>query len=131
MRPTRSVLLLGAALLAGLALWGGSASAEHPDVTTAKAKITKIKVIVGRTRNALVGSVYSHNARCVGARRAKVFEVTGGRSRLLDTEKSVRSGSIGYFRVAIGRFKWNQTYRLVTVPKRVGKLRCEGDRQTY
>jgi hypothetical protein len=61
-----------------------------------------------------------------------VFAVTGGRARLLDAGRSVRSGSIGYFRLALGRFKWNQTYRIVTAPRRVGRsLRCEGDRQTY
>ena len=91
-----------------------------------------IKIIVGRSRNALFGSVYSHNAGCVGARRARVFAVTGSRRRLLDTDRSVRRGGIGLFRLAIGRFKWNQTYRIVTAPRRVGgSLRCEGDRQTY
>jgi hypothetical protein len=80
----------------------------------------------------LFGSVYSHNAGCVGGRRARVFAVTGSGRRLLDTYRSVRYGRIGYFRLAIGRFKWNQTYRIVTAPRRVGRsLRCEGDRQTY
>ncbi len=125
---------LSGALLAGLAIWGGPAhaSAERAEASAAKGKITKIKIIVGRSRNALFGAVYSHNFGCVGARRARVFAVTGGRKRLLDTGRSVRRGSIGYFRLALGRFKWNQTYRIVTAPRRVGaSLRCEGDRQTY
>jgi hypothetical protein len=116
-------------------MWGGPAQAEFPGTNAAreaKVKITKIKIIVERRRNAIVGAVYSHNSGCVGARRARVFAVTGGRRRLLDTARSVRIGSIGYFRLALGRFKWNQTYRLVTAPRRVGRsLRCEGDRQTY
>jgi hypothetical protein len=128
----RSVVPLGGALLAGLAIWGGPADAtERSDATASKARITKIKVIVGRTRYALIGAVYSHNAGCVGARRAKVFEVRGRRARLLDTGRSVNRGGIGVFRLALGRFKWNQTYRVVTVPRRAGSLRCEGDRQTY
>lgn len=137
MRRRRRVLRLSGALLAGLAIWAGPAGAgpgragERPDARAAKAKITKIKVILGRTRNALFGAVYSHNNGCVGARRARLFAVTGGRRRLLDTDRSVRGGSIGYFRLALGRFKWNQTYRIVTAPRRVGGLRCEGDRQTY
>jgi hypothetical protein len=132
MRPRRSVVPLSGALLAGLAIWGGPADAERPDARAAKVEITKIKIIVGRSRNALVGNVYSHNIGCVGGRRARVFAVTGNRRRLLDTDSSVRSGSIGYFRLALGRFKWNQTYRIVTAPRRVGaSLRCEGDRQRY
>ena len=137
MRLRRSVVPLSGALLVGLAIWGGPADAAgdwvagRPDASDARGRITKIKVIVGRTRNALVGAVYSHNAGCVVARRTQVFAVTGNRRRLLDTDRSVRSGTIGYFRVAIGRFRWNQTYRLVTAPRRVGRLRCEGDRQTY
>ena len=123
---------LSGALLAGLAIWGGpSFAAERSEATAAKSRITKIKVIVGRNRNALFGAVYSHNAGCVGARRARVFAVTEGRRRLLDTDRSVRSGTIGYFRLSLGRFKWNQTYRVVTAPRRAGSLRCEGDRQTY
>jgi hypothetical protein len=134
MRPGRTLALLGAALVAGLALWGDPARAafpDRPDAGAAKAKLTKIKVIVGRSRNAFVGSVYSHKAGCVGARRARVFEVTGARKRLLDSGSSVRRGAIGYFRLALGRFKWNQTYRIVTAPRRAAGLRCEGDRQTY
>ena len=132
MRLRLSVMPLSGALLAGLAIWGGPAAAERPDASAAKVRITKIKIIVGVRGNAVVGNVYSHNIGCVGARRVRVFAVTGGRGRLLDTGRSVRSGSIGYFRVAIGRFKWNQTYRIVTAPRRVGaSLRCEGDRQTY
>jgi hypothetical protein len=131
----RRTALWTLALLAGLAISGGPAGAaggEGSDAgEAAKAEITKIKVIVGRSRNALGGSIYSHNSGCVGGRRVRVFAVTGGRSRLLDTRRSVRGGSIGYFGVKIGRFKWNQTYRLVTAPRRVGRLRCEGDRQTY
>jgi hypothetical protein len=132
-RLRRSVVPLSGALLAGLAIWGGPGwAAERSDARDAKTKITKIKVIVERSRNALVGLVYSHNAGCVGARRARVFAVTGRRARLLDTDRSVRSGSIGYFRLALGRFKWNQTYRIVTAPRRVnGSLRCEGDRQRF
>jgi hypothetical protein len=120
-------------LLAGFVIWGAPGwGAERPDASAAKSKITKIKVIVGRSRDALVGAVYSHNIGCVGARRTRVFAVTGGRKRLLDTDRSVRSGSIGYFRVRLGRFKWNQTYRVVIAPRRVGaSLRCEGDRQAY
>ena len=136
MRLRRSVVPLSGALLAGLAIWGGPAdaagdlAAERSDAEAAK--ITKIKIILGRQRNALFGAVYSHNIGCVGARRARVFAVTGSRRRLLDTDRSVRSGSIGFFRVALGRFKWNQTYLIVTAPRRVGRsLRCEGDRQTY
>jgi hypothetical protein len=129
----RRILMPLAGALAGLAIWGGpaDAAAERPDARDARGKITKIKVIVGRYRNSLVGSVYSHNIGCVGARRARVFAVTSGRRRLLDTDRSVRSRSIGYFRLALGRFRWNQTYRVVTAPRRVGSLRCEGDRQTY
>jgi hypothetical protein len=128
---------LSGALLAGLAIWAGPAdgsagpsrAAERPAASAAD--ITKIKVILGRRRNTVYGAVYSHNAGCVGARRARVFAVTGGRKRLLDTDRSVRYRTIGYFRLALGRFKWNQTYRIVTAPRRVGRLRCEGDRQTY
>ncbi len=147
----RGVVQLGGAVLAGLAIWGGPAdaagsdlsflalpgalpgsAAERSGASAAKIKITKIKIIVGRRRNALVGLVYSHKAGCVGARRTRVFEVTGRRRRLLDTDSSVRRGGIGAFRLALGRFKWNQTYRIVTVPRRVGaSLRCEGDRQRY
>jgi hypothetical protein len=47
-------------------------------------------------------------------------------------QTSVRKGGIGFFRLAPGRFKWNQTYRIVTTPRRVGRsLHCEGDRQRY
>ncbi len=127
---------LSGVLLAGLVIWGGPAdaagpgwAAERPDARDAK--ITKIKIILGRRRNALFGAVYSHNIGCVGARRTRVFAVTGNRRRLLDTTRSVRGGSIGYFRLALGRFRWNQAYRIVTAPRRVGALRCEGDRQTY
>ena len=139
MRLRRSVVAL-AGVLAGLAIWGGPAGAAFPgtngkiafEARAAKGKITKIKIIVGRRHNALVGNVYSHNAGCVGARRTRVFVVTGSRKRLLDTDSSVRRGGIGVFRLALGRFKWNQTYRIVTAPRRVGgSLRCEGDRQTY
>ena len=132
MRLGRSLVLAGA-LLAGLAIWPGPAgAAERPDAREAKVKITKIKIEVGRRQNVLFGSVYSHNAGCVGGRRARVFAVTGSSRRLLDTHRSVRYGRIGYFRLAIGRFKWNQTYRIVTAPRRVNRsLRCEGDRQTY
>ena len=79
MRLRRSVVPLSGALLAGLAIWGGPADAagERPDAREAKVKITKIKIIVGRSRNALVGLVYSHNAGCVGARRARVFRGHG------------------------------------------------------
>ena len=111
----RSVVPLCGALLAGLAIWGGPAdaapgsAAEHSAATVARVKITKIKVILGRSRNALVGAVYSHNTGCVAARRARVFAVTGNGRRLLDTDRSVRGGSIGDFRLALGRFKWNQT----------------------
>jgi hypothetical protein len=129
------VPLIGA-LLAGLAVWGGPAAAgpgvagERPDARAAK--VTKIKIELGHRKNLLYGTVYSHNAGCVGGRRARVFAVTGSSRRLLDTAKSVRYLSKGYFRLALGRFKWNQTYRLVTAPRRVGRsLRCEGDRQTY
>jgi hypothetical protein len=66
MRPRRSVVPLSGALLAGLAIWGGPADAERPDARAAKVKITKIKIIVGRSRNALVGNVSSHNIGCVG-----------------------------------------------------------------
>ena len=151
MRLRRSVVPLIGALLAGLALWGGPAdaagddlsflalpgagpgwAAERSDAREARIKITKIKIIVERRRNALVGLVYSHNAGCVRARRTRVFAVTGSRRRLLDTDSSKRGGTIGVFRLALGRFKWNQTYRIVTAPRRVGaSLRCEGDRQTY
>ena len=64
MRLRRSLVPLAGAL-AGLAIWGGpaDAAAERPDARAAK--ITKIKVIVGRSRNALFGAVYSHNAGCV------------------------------------------------------------------
>jgi len=126
---------LSGALLAGLAIWGGAADAagdaERSDPTAARAKITKIKVILGHRRNTLYGAVYSHNIGCVAGRRARVFAVTGGDRRLLDTDRSVRGGSIGYFRLALGRFRWNQTYRVVIPPRRVGRLRCEGDRQAY
>jgi len=150
-RLRRSVVPLSGALLAGLAIWGGPADAAsndlsfgalpgagpgwaavRPDAREARVKLTKIKIIVGRSRNALVGVIYSHNAGCVGARRARVFAVTGRRGRLLDTDRSVSKRGIGAFRLALGRFKWNQTYRIVTLPRRVGaRLRCEGDRQTY
>jgi hypothetical protein len=50
---------------------------------------------------------------------------------LLVSGSSMRRGAIGYFRLALGRFKWNQTYRIVTAPRRTAGLRCEGDRQTY
>jgi hypothetical protein len=137
MRLRRSLVPLAGALLAGLVIWGGAAAgpglaAERPDAREAKVKITKIKIIVGRRRNALIGNVYSHNTGCVGARRTRVFAVTGSRRRLLDTDRSVNKGGIGVFRLALGRFKWNQTYRIMTAPRRVGgSLRCEGDRQTY
>ena len=64
----------------------------------------------------------------------RVFEVTGSSSRLLDTDRSVRPrrSGIGFFRLALGRFKWNQTYRIVIPPRRLGRsLRCEGDRQIF
>ena len=136
MRLRRSLVPLAGALLAGLAIWGGPAeaglAAERPDAREAKVKITKIKIELGHRKNVLYGTVYSHNAGCVGARRARVFAVTGSSRRLLDTAKSVRYLSKGYFRLALGRFKWNQNYRIVTAPRRVGRsLRCEGDRQTY
>jgi hypothetical protein len=133
-RPRRSLVPLAGAL-AGLAIWGGAAGAfpgaNGPDAGAAKAKITKIKIELGHRKNLLYGTVYSHNTGCVGARRARVFAVTGSSRRLLDTAKSVRYLSKGYFRLALGRFKWNQNYRVVTAPRRVGRLRCEGDRQTY
>ena len=128
---------LSGALLAGLAVWGGPVDGVAPGWAAARpeakeAKVTKIKIVLGRRRNALVGSVYSHDVGCVRARRVRVFAVTNGGSRLLDADSSVRRGSIGYFRLALGRFKWNQTYRIVTRPRRVGgSLHCEGDRQTY
>ena len=129
---------LAGALLAGLAIWGApagaafSGTAEGPDARAAKGKITKIKIELGHRKNLLYGTVYSHNARCVGGRRARVFAVTDSSRRLLDTAKSVRYLTKGYFRLALGRFKWNQTYLIVTAPRRVGRtLRCEGDRQTY
>jgi len=135
MRLGRSLVLAGA-LLAGLAIWGGPAGAaspgtdaEPPDARAAK--VTKIKIELGHRKNLLYGTVYSHNAGCVGRRRARVFAVTGSSRRLLDTAKSVRYLTKGYFRLALGRFKWNQNYRVVTAPRRVGRLRCEGDRQTY
>jgi hypothetical protein len=124
------VPLIGA-LIAGLAIWGGPADAAGRRADARAAKVTKIKIIVGVRRNALVGAIYSHNPACVGGRRARVFEVTGRDRRLLDTDRSVRGGGIGFFRLSLGRFKWNQTYRVVTAPRRVGKARCEGDRQTY
>jgi len=124
---------LSGALLAGVAIWGGPADAatERPDAREAKAEITKIKVIVGRRRNALIATIYSHNSACVGARRAKLFAVTGKSKRLLDTDRGLSRRGIGFFRVFVGRFKWNQTYLVVTAPRRVGAVRCEGDRQRY
>ena len=114
---------------------GGTRVRLRPSVVPLSAALLagpRIKIILGRRRNALFGAVYSHNIGCVGARRARVFAVTGNRRRLLDTDSSVRQGSIGYFRLALGRFKWNQIYLVVTAPRRVGSsLRCEGDRQTY
>ena len=95
------------------------------------AKVTKIKIELGQRKNLLYGTVYSHNAGCVGGRRARVFAVTGSSRRLLDTAKSVKYLTKGYFRLSLGRFKWNQSYRVVTAARRVGRLRCEGDRQTY
>ena len=131
-RRRLAALLGGLVMFLALAVAGPGWAGERPDASAAKVKVTKIKIIVGRSGNALVGNVYSHNSRCVGARRARVFAVTDGRRRLLDTARSLRRGGIGFFRLALGRFKWNQTYRLVTAPRRVrGSVRCEGDRQTY
>jgi len=49
-----------------------------------------------------------------------------------DASEAKGTGGIGVFRLGLGRFKWNQTHRIVTAPRRVGaSLRCEGDRQTY
>jgi hypothetical protein len=86
-------LLVATATLALVAPAGAAAGARE----------AKIKIIVERDRNSVVGLVYSHNVRCVGARRARVFEVAGSRRRLLDTDTSVRRGSIGVFRLALGR----------------------------
>jgi hypothetical protein len=123
--PVRLLLI---PLLAAAMVAAGAAGAP----TGAAAKEAKIKIVVEHHRNALFGLVYSHESRCVGARRTRVFEITGSRRRLVDTGRSVRRRSIGYFRLALGRFKWNQTYRVVTSPRRVGgSIRCEGDRQTY
>ena len=77
MRLRRTVVPLSGVLLAALLIWGGPANAagddlsvlalpgagpgwatERPDAREAKVKITKIKVILGRSRNALVGLVY-------------------------------------------------------------------------
>jgi hypothetical protein len=122
-------------LAAALAIGGAPAqtlASGHRDARDAKAKVTKIKIIIERQRNSVYGLVYSHNASCVGGRRTRVYAVTRKRRRLVDTSRSKRGGTIGYFRLRLGRFKWNQTYRIVTAPRRVGKsLRCEGDRQKY
>ena len=108
------------------------AAAERPDASEARAKVTKIKIELEHRKNLLYGTVYSHNAGCVGGRRARVFAVTrqesalaGYRQERRDTYRRVD------FRLSLGRFKWNQNYRVVTAPRRVGRLRCEGDRQTY
>src|ERR1700754_3836551 len=100
MRLRGSLVPLAGALLAGLAIWGGPAgAAEDPEARAAKVKLTKIKIEVGRRKNVLFGSVYSHNAGCVGGRRARVFAVTRSGRRLLDTYRSVRYGRVGYFRL--------------------------------
>ena len=94
MRLRRSVVPLGGALLAGLAIWAGPAGAAYsrgaPGRESGEGQDHQDQDQLGHRRNLLFGTVYSHNTGCVGARRTRVFAVTGSSRRLLDTDKSVR-----------------------------------------